>query len=583
MGSNAKKKITVNCGTTHVSVSVFSERAGSLVLEKLVVEDLVYNYMEEEEWAFAASSALSGIFKKLKLKGGATVIAPGHLLLTKNVKVPQVEASRQRQIISFEAADKFPFPLGDLVWDSQIISTDGVEAEVVLFAIKRENAERFAQQMLRSGITPEIIQPSTNLDYQAYRFLNVDATENVLIVNVGARTTNLTFVTPEGFSIQNVSVGGNFLTQSIADSLGKPFPAAERLKVNFFSDAMDLAEDDPHAIKLREAAQSFCRRLGQEITRRIVNQKRQSPNGVPVKILLTGRGSLLPGLSDSLAESQHLPVEYFEPTAPVQVAAGVSSGYFDSVRFQLSEVIGDASELLDSSVYSQVNLLPQQIADALAFSKKKPFFIAAAVLFALAPLPIFFGLQNQCAALDSENAGLSKRKAELESFRSKISALEEHNVPAAEFVGTLDGVLAARGAWNALLADIQSRVSALQAPTASEDGELTFSANRHIWVDGLKVSRTVQNPQVSEEDDERGNAKPTVRTEVELKLRLLIPQVDGAKPEHNAAAFNARRRAVLDVFKKSEFVEKLTDQTDFRRPNFPTITLKLVLKPEKGI
>lgn len=583
MGSNAKKKITVNCGTTHVSVSVFSEKAGSLVIEKLVVEDLVYNYMEEEEWAFAASSALSGIFKKYKLKGAATVIAPGHLLLTKNVKVPQVEASRQRQIISFEAADKFPFPLGDLVWDSQIISTDGVEAEVVLFAIKRENAERFAQQMLRSGITPEIIQPSTNLDYQAYRFLNVDATENVLIVNVGARTTNLTFVTPEGFSIQNVAVGGNFLTQSIADSLGKPFPAAERLKVNYFSGAMDVADDDPHVLKLRESAQAFCRRLGQEITRRIVNQKRQSPSGVPVKILLTGRGSLLPGLSDSLAESQHLPVEYFEPTAPVQVAAGVDAGYFDSVRFQLSEVIGDASELLGAD-HKQVNLLPQQIADALTFSKQKPFFIAAALLFALAPLPLFFGLQGRCDALDSENSELSARRKQLENYQSEISAFEQRNVPAAQFAETLDGVLASRGAWNAFLADLQSRISALQAPTVSGDGETSVSPNRHVWIDGLSVSRTVQAPTQSEYGDEEAAAtKPTVRTEVLLKLRLLIPQVDGAKPEHNAAAFNARRRAVLDVFRKSEFVEKLTDQADFLRPNFPTLTLKLVLKPEKGI
>ena len=51
----------------------------------------------------------------------------------------------------------------------------------------------------------------------------------------------------------------------------------------------------------------------------------------------------------------------------------------------------------------------------------------------------------------------------------------------------------------------------------------------------------------------------------------------------DAAAFNARRRAVLDAFRKSEFVEKLTDQTDFSKPNFPTLTLRLVLKPGKGI
>lgn len=582
MGSNAKK-ITVNCGTTHVSVSVFSEKAGSLVLEKLVVEDLVYNYTEEEEWAAAASGVLSGIFKSLKLNGAATVIAPGHLILTKNVKVPQVEASRQRQIISFEAADKFPFPLSELVWDDQIISTDGVEAEVVLFAMKRENAERFAQQMMRAGITPEIVQPSTNLDYQAYRFLrNGEEPENVLIVNVGARTTNLTFVTQEGFNIQNIAVGGNFLTQAVADSLGKPFPAAERLKVNYFSGAMDVAEDDPHVLKMQENAQAFCRRLSQEITRRIVNQKRQNAAGAPTKILLTGRGSLLPGLSEALADSQRLPVDYLDLTALVRVA-GVDPGYFDSVRFQLSEVIGDASELLDSS-YKQVNLLPSNIASDIAFSKKKPFFIAAAALFAIAPWPVFLGLCDAGSVLEKDKSVVLAEKAKLEARRDAIDGYEKKNAPLAAYVETLDQVLDSRGAWNEFLADIQSRIDALQAPAVSEDGEKTFPADRHVWIDELRVSRSSQIPVAAgdgEDSDAPGGA--FVKTEVRLKLRLLIPEVDGIEPKHNPTAFNKRRKAVLDAFKKSAFVEKISDQADISRPNLPTLTLTLVLKPEKGI
>lgn len=580
MGSNAKK-ITVNCGTTHVSVSVFSEKAGGLVLEKLVLEELVYNYTEESEWADAATGALSRIFKSLNLKGPATVIAPGHLLLTKNVKVPQVEASRQRQIISFEAAEKFPFPLSELVWDSQIISTDGVEAEAVLFALKRENAERFAAQMMRAGITPEVIQPATNLDYQAYCFLNGEPTENVLVVNVGARTTNLTFITQEGFSIQNVAVGGNFLTQSIADSIGKSFSAAERLKVSYFSGEMDVAEDDPHVQKLRENAQAFCRRLSQEITRRIVNQKRQNANGAPTKILLTGRGSLLPGLSDALADSQHLPVEYFEPTAPIQVASGVDAGFFDAVRFQLSEVVGDASELLNDS-HKQVNLLPPQIANEIAFSKKKPFFIAAALLLAIAPWPVYLGLSDTGAALERNSKALAKEKKVLDDRQQTIQALEEENEPIVAYIDDLNDVLASRGDWNAFLADIQTRIASLQAPRVSEDGEKTYAPDRHIWIDSLSVARSVRAPEMSEGDDEVPQ-KPVVRTEVKLKIRMLIPQVDGLSPTHNASAFNSRRNAVLSAFRKSEFVEKISDQVDVSRPNIPTLTLNLVLKPEKGI
>lgn len=579
MASNAKK-ITVNCGTTHVSVSVFSEKDGSLILEKLVVEDLVYDYTAEEEWSAAATGALARIFKMLKLKGAsATVIAPGHFLLTKNVKVPQVEASKQGQIIAFEAANKFPFPLNELVWDSQIVSTDGYEAEVVLFALKRDNAERFSREMLRTGITPEVIQPSTNLDYQAYRFAYPTETENVLIANVGAKTTNLTFISPAGFSIQNVAVGGNLLTQTIADTLGKPFSAAERLKINYFSGAMDVADDDPHVLKIRENAQAFCRRFCQEITRRIVNQKRQNADGAPAKILLTGRGALLPGLADALAESQHLPVEFFEPTAPLVLGAFVDSSAVDAARFQLSEVVGDAFELLDKS-YKQVNLLPEQIADGIAFSRKKPVFLAAAALVAIAPWILFFGFNSATNALSKESDALSKERKTLDERRAAIEKLDAENVPAAAYVKTLDGVLASRGCWNAFLADLQRCISSLQAPTVDADGEKTFPPSRHVWIDGLRVARV---PRVIVPEDGEGEPKHVVRTEVELSLRLLIPEVDGQKPEHNAAAFNRRRKAILDAFSKSEFIEKISDQPNLSLPNVPTLTLKLVLKPGKGI
>lgn len=584
--SSSAKKITVNCGTTHVSVSVFSEKAGSLVLEKLVVEELVYDYTAEEERELAASSVLSSIFKSLKLKGPATVIAPGYLLLTKNVKVPQVEASRQRQIISFEAADKFPFPLQELVWESQIISTDGVEAEVVLFAIRRENATRFAAQMLRAGITPEVVQPSTNLDYQAYRYLNGDATENVLIVNVGARTTNLTFVTQDGFGIQNIAVGGNFLTQAIADSLGKPFLAAERLKVNYFSNAMDLAEDDPHVAMLKSNAQAFCRRLSQEITRRIVNQRRQNPNGAPTKILLTGRGALLPELPDALAESQRLPVEFFEPTVPVQVAPGVDTAYFDSVRFQLSEVIGDASSLLDTSS-PQVNLLPRQIAAGIDFAKKKPALVAAAVFFAIAPWMLYFGLGKSVETFDKERASLVAEKKMLENRMAEIEKLAEDNVPVREFVEEIDGVIASRGNWENFLAEVQKCVSSLQMPASvdADTGEKTFLPDRHVWVDSLRVTRDVSVPATDSEDPDATVPAPRVETKATLTLRLLIPQVDGFAPTHNSAEFNRRRTAVLNAFEKSPLFEKVSSGlVDFaQNPNFPTITLNLVLKPEKGI
>jgi len=52
------------------------------------------------------------------------------------------------------------------------------------------------------------------------------------------------------------------------------------------------------------------RRMGQEITRSIVNYRRQKGAAAPKRILLNGRGALLEGLSEQLATSQKVNVEF---------------------------------------------------------------------------------------------------------------------------------------------------------------------------------------------------------------------------------------------------------------------------------
>ena len=191
-----KKATIVNLAASNVSVSHFSVESGSLVLEQFFVEDLAPGLTGDDEWLNAAIAALASLVNAHELKGRVTVIAPAFLLLQKPLKVPQVERARQAQIVAFEAQNAIPYPLNEVIWDSQVMASDGVEAEVLLFALRAEVAARIATLIMGAGLRPASIQAAPLLDSQAFLLAGGAATEEVLIVNVGARSTTLSFVGP---------------------------------------------------------------------------------------------------------------------------------------------------------------------------------------------------------------------------------------------------------------------------------------------------------------------------------------------------------------------------------------------------
>ena len=171
-------------------------------------------------------------------------------------------------------------------------------------------------------------------------------------MNIGARTTNMTFVNAAGFTVHNVNVGGNFLTQSISDALAQPFRTAETLKVAYFSGQRQLNDSDKHAAALQQQAEAFMRRVSQELTRRIVIYKRQNQNNQPKRIILTGRGSLLPGLSEHLCETQRISVDYFDPFSAFAASSAVDGEFLSGSRVRLSEILGEAVRGTISSAWS---------------------------------------------------------------------------------------------------------------------------------------------------------------------------------------------------------------------------------------
>jgi type IV pilus assembly protein PilM len=424
-----KREVIINCGISHISVSVFISDGTKLKLKQVALQTLHYDYSNDQIWLDSLMAGLESLCKNEKLKGNARFIFPGSLLLNKTIRVPHVDEEKQKKIVAFELSQKMPFPLAELIWDYQVIDDDGVEQEILAFAVKPEVAESFCEKVVEIGLNPIQITPAPVLDYNALisSGIGIDQ-EETLVVNIGAKSTNLLFINPTGFLIRSIAIGGNTLTQNISDSLGTLFEKAEDIKKSYFSGEVAFSPDDPSVQVLENCSQQFLTRASQEITRSIVTYKRLKKGKSPNRMFLAGRGALLNNLPEYLSQSQSLNIDYFDPLKSLVIDDNVSQEMRALLPFMIGEPVGLAKAVLktDSTdlLKRPLNLLPANKLSSLTFKKKAPLILVSVALFSLLPIPGIFKKQDLEGNLSDE---LSLMKNSSQLLDNKIEEKEELN------------------------------------------------------------------------------------------------------------------------------------------------------------
>lgn len=434
-----KKEVIINCGISHVSASVFTTDGSKLKLKQVALQTLHYDYSNDQIWLDSLIAGLELLCKNEKIKGDARFIFPGSLLLNKTIRVPHVDEEKQKKIVAFELSQKMPFPLSELIWDYQVIDDDGVEQEILAFAVKPEIAESFCEKVVEIGLNPVQITPAPILDYNALisSGIGLDQQET-LVVNIGAKSTNLLFINPTGFLIRSIAIGGNTLTQNISDNLGTLFEKAEDVKKSYFSGQVAFSPEDPSVQVLENCAQQFLSRASQEITRSIVTYKRLKKGKSPSRMFLAGRGALLNNLPEYISQSQSLDIDYFDPLKSLVIDEGVSQEMRALLPFMIGEPVGLATTVFNidknQALKRPLNLLPANKLMNLSFKKKVPILLIAALLFSFIPLPSILKkssteeqLIKELGLLERNGKEISEEIAENELLREKFIFTERLN------------------------------------------------------------------------------------------------------------------------------------------------------------
>ncbi|MGC6566715.1 MAG: Amuc_1101 family PilM-like pilus complex protein [Akkermansiaceae bacterium] len=405
--------IALNIGSQRIAMGVFSPTKSGLTLKKYGATSILADPATEAARVPQVQLAIKELAQSLKVGSQKAVYAlSGQSVFVRFVKLPPLEAEDMGELVKFEAQQNVPFPIDEVVWDWEKLETEGIDNEVVLVAIKSDSLNDLNSVVSETGLGTQLVDCAPVALYNAYRYNYPEATECALLLDVGAKTSNLIYADGSKFFTRGVSIGGAVLTSAIAKEYNVSFAEAENSKLT--SGLVTLGGG--HAGQLDEATAAMgtvirnaLGRLTAEIQRTNTLFRSQQGGRAPEKILLAGGTANLPYLREFLQEKLNLPVETFNPLQRISVGKGVDVDALAREAHQMGELVGLGLRAAEKSAI-KIDLVPDAVQAERDINRRKPILIAAAALF-LGGLGAWAGLK----ALSVNDAKMHLKDLEGES------------------------------------------------------------------------------------------------------------------------------------------------------------------------
>jgi type IV pilus assembly protein PilM len=418
---NLKSFLAVDFGAGSLKLAIFEiNEAGILCLKDFKLKSLG---PEGASDASRETALLKVLRETLAETGGAArninVCAPGFQVFSKFVKLPPVDAGKVTQIIQYEAQQNVPFPLAEVVWDYQILGSSPTgELEVLLVAIKSEIVEGLFRIAEEAKLRLQLCDVSPAALCNAFRYNYGDLEDCTLLLDIGAKTSNLLFFEKGKVFARSINLGANSITQDFANEAKLRFEIAEQIKVaeGFVSLGGAYEEpENPNQAAISKIARQFMTKLHIQVNQTIQFYRGQMGGAAPQRLFLAGGASIMPYTAQFFAEKLNAPVEYFNPFRNVQIDPAVNLEELARVAHSLGEVVGLGLRNL-ANCPVEMNLMPESTLRWRTFNEKKPYFTAT--VFSLVAVAFAVGFLFEKLAISKEDE-LERLKPEVQKLQLK--------------------------------------------------------------------------------------------------------------------------------------------------------------------
>jgi type IV pilus assembly protein PilM len=467
--------IALNLGMQTVSLAEFrADQLGSVTLHSFAQEELMVDPAADATRS-AQIEATVGTLKRslgLSTKEPVNFCLPSQSVFTRFVKLPGSTPEEVDDIIGFEAQQNVPFPIDEVVWDYQIMGdAKDNNWDVALVAIKADQLGETNAAVNKAGFKSAIIDVSPMALYNAFRYNYAELTGCSLLIDIGARTTNLIFVEGQRVFSRSIPVGGSTISAAIAKEFKQDVTVGEKLKLEkgFVGLGGAYADpEDPTDSKISKIARNTMTRLHAEIARSVSFYRQNQSGSAPVRAYLSGGTVGLPYMVEFFSEKLQMPIEHFNPLCNVTVANQDTALAVANKAHTLGELVGCALRNLENCPI-EINLRPLTVVREHDLARRKPLLILAAACLLLAPAGWWFYFDRATSLTQEKLDGVSADVAKLEGVANQFTALEGESKKLQELAAPLVLASVERAAWGEIIEDLSAKLP-----------------KRFIWVTDLK-------------------------------------------------------------------------------------------------
>jgi type IV pilus assembly protein PilM len=423
---SSKSFLCLDFGAGSVKVAEFEvNQAGGLSLKQYGIKPLGIEGSQDSKREKVVLTAIQELLtsRGINVKN-CNVCAPGFHVFSKFVKLPPVDTSKVTQIIQYEAQQNVPYPLEETVWDYQIMgATPSGEMEVLLVAIKAEVVETMFRTAGGAGLKLQLVDVSPAALCNAFRYNYGDLEGCTMLLDIGAKTSNLLFFEKGKVFARSINIGANSITQDFVAEAKMPFAKAEEIKVNegFVSLGGAYEEpENPHQAAISKIARQVMTRLHIQVNQTIQFYRGQQGGSAPVRLFLAGGASIMPYTAQFFAEKLNVGVEYFNPFRNITIEPHIDLEDLAKVAHSFGEVVGLGLRNL-AQCPVELNLIPKSIRSKQAFDSKKPYFIATVVSLILVVFAIgYFYIKTA----DIKRESLTELQSKLEPLQKRAEQMD---------------------------------------------------------------------------------------------------------------------------------------------------------------
>lgn len=453
--------IALDIGSSKLTLAEFSiDRVRGPELTRYGVSEVGLDADDESDSSAYIVTTIREIMAEQGIKPAPLLMTlSGQSVFPKYVKLPPVAREKVLQIIEYEAEQNVPFPIHEVVWDYQLVGgfADD-ELNVMLVAAKTEIVTRLTDCVQAAGLEPDIVDVAPMALYNTVRYNYPDLQGCTMIVDIGARSTNLVFIEENRIFTRSIPAAGNTITQEIMKEFDLSFREADDLKKEHAFVAFGgvyAGPDNETADRVSKIVRNVITRLHAEVNRSINFYRSQQGGSPPALVLLTGGSSVIPHTDTFFREKLQVPVEHLNPFHNLSVGDMIEGERINGDMQLMGEVAGLAlRRSLTCPV--EINLMPPDLVKKKLFRTRQPFFALAAagiVLILLCWLVYSRRMSTMSAGQLKEVTG---RIATLKRADESVKKVVKKEAAARLKIDSIISVISRRSQWVEMLNAIHS-------------------------------------------------------------------------------------------------------------------------------